>query len=180
MIIEELIDQFGIDRWDLILVGDGSGSKWQLPIGWACLAYTMDRVTPRLFYGAANDGTVNLAETQACVIPLLWYLRVTRGSGDKAPKRIHIITDSQYVRDAGQGGVRALQQANQILWTAIDMVSRQGMSLTFHWAERDTSQSNQCADLISKQARALFKNEPAAEWLQQFYRDESRDDRGED
>ena len=50
--LNELIESIHVpmDQWDIILVGDGSGSKWNNPGGWACAMILRTRHTGEVHY----------------------------------------------------------------------------------------------------------------------------------
>ena len=158
---QDLLDRFKIKDWDMILIGDGSGSKWNYPIGWAVTAVLKAEMGRKVFYGAMNDGTVNIAEAMAYMQPILWYLRETqkkrKKSGSITRRVVHIITDSEYVREVGSKG-HVNFPTHQPLWAVFELVKRQGIELNWHWARRNDVMLNTYADMLSKRARGLFKN----------------------
>src|SRR5215471_12302353 len=60
------------ESWDFLVVGDGSGSNWKRPIGWAARLVERASGQRQTFHGHANRGTVNVAEMMALLWPLLW------------------------------------------------------------------------------------------------------------
>jgi ribonuclease HI len=159
--INALLTQFNIASYDLLLIGDGSGSMSNYPIGWACIAVEKDVMTPKIFYGAANDGTINQAEPLAYLIPLSWYAaklnNVDGKPKSRAVRQVHIFTDSTYVRDLGNVNT-VTTSCNTLLWAAFGLLVRQGLILHWHWIERETNPLNHTVDLLSKAARTLIKN----------------------
>lgn len=155
------MDRLGIEEYDLILIGDGSGSKWGLPIGWAVTAIAKTSMERKVFYGAMNDGTVNIAEAMAYMQPLLWYstrVRAERKQSRTAREHIvHVITDSEYVREAGNRG-HVDFSTNQPIWAVYELLKRQGIQIKWHWQRRDEVALNAYADLLSKRARGLIKD----------------------
>ncbi len=155
-----LLDRLGIEEYDLILIGDGSGSKWGLPIGWAVTAIAKTSMERKVFYGAMNDGTVNIAEAMAYMQPLLWYatkVRAERKQGGVTREHIvHIITDSEYVREVGSRG-HVDFSTNQPIWAVYELLKRQCLQINWHWQRRDEVALNAFADLLSKRSRKLFK-----------------------
>lgn len=157
-----LLERLKIKEFDLILIGDGSGSMQNYPIGWACVAIEQGQMSRRVFYGGANDGTINQAEPLAYLIPLSWYaakLNKEGKPGARGVRHIHIITDSEYARDQGQR-LSVTTSYNTILWAAFGLLARQGLVLHWHWIERETDPVNHEVDLLSKAARALIKDTP--------------------
>jgi ribonuclease HI len=161
-----VLDRFEIVDWDLILIGDGSGSKWGLPVGWAVTAIAKTKMEREVFYGAMNNATVNIAETMAYLQPLLWYLRRVaderKKGGTTREHVVHIITDSEYVKNVGKRGHLDFS-TNQPLWGVFEFVKRQSIQINWYWAKRDDVALNTYADALSKKARKLMKeNDPAA------------------
>ena len=156
-----MLERFGIEDWDMVLIGDGSGCKWDHEMGWAVTAIEKDSMERRVFWGAANKGTVNFAEMMAYLQPLLWYFaeldqREKKSKTRNRVRQVHIITDSEYVRTRGDQENRMFKR-NRLLWQIFDLIQRFGYILHWHWAERDTVALNTFADQLSKAARILVK-----------------------
>lgn len=156
----DLLERFGIDEWDFLIVGDGSGSGWDRACGWAAVSVERETMERLDWDGAMNRGTVNTAEIMAYFQPLSWIvnreLDRRRGrSGRRRAYRIHIITDSQYCRDTGEADGKAPLK-NSLFWSAFDSLARQGFCLYWHFARRDTVALNRYADRRSKVARIRY------------------------
>jgi ribonuclease HI len=154
---EAMLRRLGIGEWDLVLVGDGSGSNWQHECGWACLAFEASTFERRVFYGAMNKGTVNTAEMMAYLQPLCWYISKDQDNKTTGARVIHIITDSQYVEKRGPSG-NAGAKKNHIMWSVLDLIKRQGYVMHWHHVPRDSVAANQFSDLLSRAARLQIKN----------------------
>jgi len=157
----QLLDRLGIDQWDLVLIGDGSGSRWGYAAGWACVAIERLSFERRLFYGAANNATVNIAEMMAYLAPLSWYAAECErraGKAEVGEKNIHIITDSEYVQHMGEREGSVDVRRNTILWAAFELINRHGYRL--HWCHvpREDHALNHYVDAISKSARLVLKD----------------------
>ncbi len=155
--LQALLARLEIEAWDLLLVGDGSGSKWDYPCGWACTALEHDSLERKAFYGAMNDGTVNIAELMAYLAPLSWYTTKVdaqrKASGDFRVRQIHIITDSSYTQGRGEAKDAVTMKRNAILWGAFALIERRGFHLHWHWMEREEAALNRFADALSRAAR---------------------------
>jgi len=138
------------DSWQLILVGDGSGSALDRPSGWAVAAIEADR-SLQLFWGAMNTGTVQVSELMPYLQALAYY------GGRKEPPRdgiweVHLVTDSDYLFKLGRGDYS--QGPTVRLWgTVLASLRAQGFSLHWHWRRRETLQLNRWADDRSRKAR---------------------------
>lgn len=151
-----MLFRLGISEWDAVLVGDGSGSKFGQPIGFACVLLTKDSMQRRVFHGAMNDATVNMAELLAYVAPLTWYANSVSDDEKLRVRHVHIITDSQYVQTRGESGALPAKGKNAILFAAINAMERFGLRLHWHWINRDTVDLNKIVDEISKLARIEY------------------------
>lgn len=137
---------------DLLLVGDGSGTGWELAsgIGWACIAVEHDGKR-RVFHGAANAGTVGVAELSAYLIPLIWYRE--HAPDDGRVRNVHVVTDSQYVQKMASSNTPPAK--HDVLWASFAWFSRGGLRLHWHWVARGT-ELNRLADDLSRSARTGY------------------------
>lgn len=141
--------------WDYLLVGDGSGSGWNLGAGWACT--TIERVTGDrvLTHGAWSAGTVGLAEAMAYLQALV-TLEATKGKAirkrhKKSPVRIHIFSDSDVTVHYGRRDCP--RHTNTWIWQAFDTFEENNWILTWHWMRRDSTALNTLMDKLSRDAR---------------------------
>lgn len=153
-----LLQQFEIadDAWDVLLLGDGSGSKWGHAVGFGSVMFDRRNGRHRTWHGALNDGTVNLAEIMAYMAPLT-FLATQALDAKEAGMRlkvvnVHIFTDSQYCRDTGKKGC-SMQGKNNLLWECLKSVNRVGVIPHWHWIRRETSPLNSLVDRLSKASR---------------------------
>lgn len=161
--LEELLLRLQIqpNDWDLLIVGDGSGSNWNYQSGWASVSIEKETLERRVWFGAMNCGTVNFSEMMAYLQPLNWYVsaEITRRKkrGKARFRKVHIITDSEYCRNIGEK--RALTpKKNGALWRIFDDFHRHGLLLHWHWIPRATVGLNVYVDKLSKEARLTIKN----------------------
>lgn len=159
-----LLDDLGIKNWDVLLVGDGSGSGWEIGCGWGCTI--LDRVTRtrKLVFGGGNTGTVNVAELMAYVHGMMWYAshlgKDLKRSNPAKVIKVHIITDSAVIVNQG-GKVRDHSVegvANRALWAAMNDIARQGYSFEYHWIERLSNELNWAADQLAGVARLSLRS----------------------
>jgi hypothetical protein len=137
------------DNWSMILIGDGSGSKWGYGTGWACLAFTKDSLRPSTFFGGANDGTVNVAELLPYFIPLQWYLSNKHKAGTTAD--VYIVSDSQSTVAAQTKDLA--KASNAMLLAGLRWLPRVGVNLHWKFVERETLALNVTVDALSKHGR---------------------------
>jgi hypothetical protein len=160
---EQMLARLKITKWDLILVGDGSGSQRDKECGWAVTAIKRNSRKRLVFYGAMNMGSVNFAEMMAYLQPLTWYMNEVKaarskdGRARRSDRHIHIITDSAYCQRRGDDRDTSMY-VNKVLWGVFELINRQGFKLEWHWEKRETVALNMYADRLSKAARILIRD----------------------
>jgi ribonuclease HI len=158
--LTELLSQLKIDNWDMLLIGDGSGSNWEWECGWGCISIEKEGLEFRKWYGAFSKGTVNVAEMMAYVHPLCWYLerelKIRKEQKITRVRHVHIITDSAYVAEGGKN--KSANLANSPLWSVFRSLEAHGIKLEKHWIPRNSCSWNALADQLSKVSRETFKN----------------------
>lgn len=160
--LETLLARLQIDQWDLLLIGDGSGSTWERECGWGCVSVERATFERRVWHGALSHGTVNLAEAMAYLPPLCWYVDrelKNRKAGNKVTIRhVHIVTDSTYLANSGKRPTIAKRNGNSSpVWNVFRQFSSHGILLHWHWIRRDTIELNRFVDRLSKTARLHAK-----------------------
>jgi len=156
--LEDLLTRLKIqpNEWDLLIIGDGSGSNWTRESGWASISIHRTTLERHVWFGSMNRGTVNFAEMMAYLQPLNWYvsteLTKRKKSGNVRFKNVHIITDSEYCKEQGNKKSSSPLK-NSVLWQMFDGFQRYGILLHWHWIPRNTVDLNVYADKISKAAR---------------------------
>lgn len=167
-LLQAILTRLSITSWDLLIVGDGSGSGWASSCGWASVLVDRNNLVGRamhgrrFFYGAMNQGSVNLAESMPYLHALQWYdanfgknLLRTRGT-----LNVHILTDSQTI---AHWGTRAMQPGTEVprkglaVWAAMREFRRVGYHCHMHWAARMTTDMNWVADAIAGLSRTQMK-----------------------
>ena len=150
--LEDLLRNLKIQptEWDVLIVGDGSGTTWERECGWGSVLIDKHSFMRIPFWGGFNLGTVNVAEMMAYLHPILWLIK-NRKHWLLTTLKIHIVTDSQYVAN----GINSVQvgSENQTLWQALLSAKRHGIRLTGHWIPRDTLDLNQLAHNLANQSR---------------------------
>jgi ribonuclease HI len=159
--LADLLARLGITEWDFLLVGDGAGSGWDGPCGWGAVLVERESGKRTVWDGTLNSGTVNFAEIMAYLQPLTWLAsredeKRKRQSEGRRAHHIHIVTDSQYCAQVGNGPNRVLAK-NTLLWGVFSLLARQGFLLHWHWLERDNCALNRYADRLSKLARGRVR-----------------------
>jgi len=157
--IQELTAHLKIQQWDALIIGDGSGSRWDSGMGWGSVLIDNYSAARKLFYGAANIGTVTLAELMPYIYAMSWYAG-PKGMGHVCRKhkaqqglnvQVHIVTDSRVI--ATCGARPESRKAYRELWAMLDCYRANGFDLTFHHVSRDVVNMNVLMDAISRQSR---------------------------
>lgn len=148
----------GPEDWDVLLYGDGSGSVWSRPIGWAAVLICKHNGLIHVEYGAASTGTVYVAELMPYVMALSWYKDNVAAELPSVSQKVVIVTDNIGLAHtgaklaAGKIHLDAIEQ-HTALWAGLDYLSRDGLEISYHHACRETYHGNRLADVWSKQAR---------------------------
>lgn len=144
------------DQWDLVLIGDGSGTKDISPCGWACVMLQRYPAFRRMFFGYDNTGGIMYAELHPYGQALHWHW-VTLGAGmlktriqadPSARINVHIICDNRVVVEQGNSpDVRRNDLA--IEWAKIEELQAVGYRLTWHWRPRNNVALNRLCDALA-------------------------------
>lgn len=142
--------------WDYLIVCDGSGTSWENHIGWGAVLITKNTMTRKLFYGANNNGTNNVAELMAVLHPLSYLSNTLNWESIPQGIKVCVVTDSKYVADnmdkENPIWVSSLR-LNRELWMAIHMTRRRGMSLKGFHIPRDTIALNKLSHTLANMSR---------------------------
>lgn len=163
--IAQVMTELGVpaDSWDVLIVGDGSGTTWKTACGWSAVIIDRRTNARQMFNGAANFGTNHIAELSAYVYALMWY---ANGPGKEALRAvgyarpgghlaIHVVTDNQTI--ANQGNRLCSRDGGYELWAAIDAVVSRGYRLMWHWKDRNKLGLNRLTDHLSRQSRLAIE-----------------------
>ena len=146
--LEDLARSLDIAEYDLLLVGDGSGTVYAEPAGWSCLAYDRIKDSIVLHAGAVTAGTTNFAEL-APYVHALWFHDQEHKLG--GPFRAHVVSDSELTVRCGNR--QYARRANGSLWAAIEWFENNGYRLRWHHVARATIPWNRLADEVAGRAR---------------------------
>ncbi len=129
-----VLDGLGISDWDVLMIGDGSGSGWNIGIGWAVTVIERARNGRKLLWGSWSSGTVVIAELMAYVHGLAWYEHNMAGAARallrKQVLNLHVITDSETVVHQGNNVVG--RQKMLPWWACFGNFLRLGYTAKFH------------------------------------------------
>ncbi len=145
--------------WDVLIVGDGSGTTWNNSCGWASVLIDKKLRLRKELHGAMNFGTSYLAELMPYVQALSWYVE---GPGRNllheklmispaAAVKIHIITDSETVAKQGQG--RANRRCGHYYWQMFEAIQESGFEIGWHHLGRTKLSLNCLCDYLAGTCR---------------------------
>lgn len=163
-LLSQVMQRLGNPKWDLFIVGDGSGSGWDNACGWAATLIDKNFQVRRFFYGGMDCGSVNFAESMPYIQSLTWY---DTHHGKHALESIGylnvvILTDSQVIAQWGNKAMsidgEALPRKQLALWAGVRELRRVGYHCQFHWAPRMTTELNWAADLMAGLTRREVMN----------------------
>ena len=113
----------------------------------------------KTFYGAMNQGSINLAEMMPYLQALSWY-HGNHGHARlkiRSPQIVHVITDSQVTalhgNNTSHGHESLPKVGHRALWAAMRDLCSVGYRIQYHWAERSVVNLNYLADLIAGLSR---------------------------
>lgn len=172
--LQPLLSFLGIEEenWNLLLFGDGSGSRQDWPGGWACFAIEqiLNPLDKRLkyhkpVYGAVSAGPINWMEC----LPYWHFIRHYHyylGGKDLCQNGkviVHVATDSEWTAQAMSGQVRVKVHRDMV--TLYETLRAWGYHIRWHHVGRETLLLQSLADRLSAQAREyLSAVEPPPEF----------------
>jgi ribonuclease HI len=157
--VEFLVRHLELPRFDLLLVGDGSGTRLDQSCGWCCTSYCPGAGSTVQF-GGTNGGTNNFAELSPYLHALwLYHTRRYGNSGDTPRSRgeqvaVVIVSDSEITVRCGQG-VYA-RRANAGLWASLQWYEANGYQFTWRHVRRNTNPLSTRADEVAGRVRTLL------------------------
>lgn len=145
-VFESLAKELAAEDFDLMLVGDGSGTLVNLACGWACASYYRPSGRTFLHRGGASGGTNNYAELMP-YLHCLWafHTAALKKDPDAKPKAaVLIVSDSELTVNCGKR-VYA-RRANLSLWASLDWFEANGYRLAWRHVRRNSNQLSWLAD----------------------------------
>lgn len=150
---EALAKELSLPEFDLLLVGDGSGSTFNNPCGWACVAWNKVANQIQVHNGGMSCGTNNFAELIP-YIQALWHFDQTyrdlHTPGKKA--KVCVVTDSEVTVKCGNGIYT--RKGNGCLWKAVEWFEQSGLyDISWYHVYRNTNRFSKRCDWIAGQTR---------------------------
>lgn len=158
---EEVMRGLGVppEAWDVLVVGDGSGTGWNAACGWAAVLVDRELRLRKDLHGGMNAGTSYLAELFPYVQALSWYVEgpgrarlLDRLAADPAARvRVHVVTDSEIV--ARQGSGKASRRKGRPYWAMLEALEEAGLETHWHWVARSRLGLNRLCDFMAGACR---------------------------
>ena len=157
----KILEEFGVPpaAWDVLIVGDGSGTGWNNSCGWASILIDKRSQLRKSLLGGMNAGTSYLAELLPYVQALSWYidgpgralLADKRAADLTATVNVHIITDAEVV--ARQGSGKISRRKGRPYWAMMEALEDNGFTFSWHWLKRSKIELNQLCDYLASLSR---------------------------
>jgi ribonuclease HI len=138
-----LAEDLKLPDFDLLLVGDGSGTVYDRPAGWACAAYDRRKAQAVAHAGGLTCGTNNFAELVPYV-QALWFHHQDHEQSPQTPVAVTIVSDSELTVRCGNK--QYARHANGSLWAAVDWFQNNGYELSWRHVRRNSNVWNTWAD----------------------------------
>lgn len=150
--LEALSSELSLPEYDLLLLGDGSGTTCHESCGWACVAYNKLTDDIEFHNGSMSCGTNNFAE----LIPYcqaLWHFdqfyKTVAAPG--VAGRVEIVSDSEVTVRCGNG-IYA-RKGNGFLWSGIEWFEKNGYNIHWTHVRRNTNKFSKRCDWLAGETR---------------------------
>ena len=163
--LRRLSHEWQLPDWDVLLVGDGSGSgAWhqELGIGWASVA--VDSGGERAAQvGALRDGNVSLAELSAAAHGLWHYHNTVASRRQKLARALRVVVlcdNAQIVTEGNstRGADWQLSRPDGPQWAFFNAVLARGYVATWRQIPRISLNLNWAVDQMAGQARKALQD----------------------
>lgn len=165
ILLNDIIKNSNIVDWDVIIVTDGSGSKWRNAGGWAAIIFHNMDDEPKVLYGAFSDTTINICELFPVIYSLIWFdrnygikLRKQLSTPTIEPRniKVHVISDCEAIVKQGNGIWST--DTNKYFYYSLYGIIQKGYDIEFHWLDRNKLITNRMCDMLSKELRIIISN----------------------
>lgn len=154
-LLSAMLQKLGNPKYDVLIVGDGSGTGWATACGWACTLVIKNPENRRFFYGGMDTASINMAESMPYLHALTWY--DNNGGYDRLKLVGHldvlILTDSEVTANWGNQAMQPypveVPRKQVGIYAALREYGRLGYNCKFVWIPRQSNGFNYMADLIA-------------------------------
>ena len=138
------------EKYDNVLIGDGSGTVVSKPAGWCCVLF--DKISGSIceIKGCVSHGTNNYAE----LYPYLHCLYLLNMQSDYISRKVLIISDSEITVKCGNGEYG--RNANKGWWSALDFYKQNGFNITFQHVKRNSNTVSSYCDKVAGEMRKML------------------------
>lgn len=154
MALEALAEKLNLPGYDLLLIGDGSGTTYSQPAGWACVAYDVFTAQTTVHVGGLSCGTNNFAEL-APFLQALWHDHQDHGQAVNRRVRVTIVSDIEVTVRCGNR--QYSRNANACLWAGIAWFEEHGYELTWVHVRRNSNEWNTWVDYVAGVSRNVME-----------------------
>jgi len=156
--VNSVLRELNIENWDVLIIGDGSGSTWQNYCGWAALIIDRETQGRRLIGGNANMGSITFAEAMPYVQALSWFDHTYGSRRLKSVDKlsVHIVTDSTAIATIGsQISSKSKDSLRKHAYLAAfcQQMAKFRYDIQWHWLRREIADGNRLVDGVSKALR---------------------------
>jgi hypothetical protein len=155
--LNELLTSLSVTKWDLLLMGDGSGTTYKTPIGFAALSIDRQSGLRHIFTGGYNHGTIGQAELLPYITALRFDYYSTLKTKLHSRRRVTILSDSQVSVNVGNGDQTA--HTNKDIWICFDWFKSVGYDLTWKWVGRNENDIHKLAHKMGNIVRKIIDSE---------------------
>jgi ribonuclease HI len=143
----EEIKSLNLPPYDVLLIGDGSGTIATKCSAWACWRHIAQTDKLELHCGSFSFGTNNFAE----LIPYIGVLWLDYYEKPIFPRHVCIVTDSEVTAKCGNGEYS--RSSNTFLWKQVDMLQEAGYYLKWKHISRNSNRLSAACDKLAGQLR---------------------------
>lgn len=151
--IKQITNELGLPSYDVLLLGDASGTIATKASGWACIYYLPLKNETKLHFGATTLGTNNFAEL--CPYLNVLWLDNTLEKVPTVIRRVEIVSDSELSVKCGNREYS--RNANLPLWAGFDCLERLGYRIHWNHVPRNSNLANSLCDKVAGQVRSQIE-----------------------
>lgn len=145
--IEKLNKDLLLPDYDVLLLGDGSGTIASKASAWSCFRYLKDVNKLEFHYGAHSLGTNNYVE----LLPYFTVLWLDLYERHATPRRVQIVSDSELT--VRQGRREYQRNANGFLWNGLDYLESVGYNIMYKHVARNSNVLHAACDALAGRLR---------------------------
>lgn len=138
---------------DLVLVGDGSGTKMDTPGGFSVVMYMPKIHDALLLTGSLSHCSNNIAE----LTPYIFALNLYQGKTSKKDSKVRLFSDSEITVRMGNGQYKPSKHVG--LWQSIFWFREFGYDMRWKYLPRNSNPVLREMDRVSRAMRNMHERE---------------------